>query len=80
MKKFMNGLGTILLVIGMGILAIVEIVIDVIYYVIRLSRRGYKKLLWTILQKLRTTGKTKNNRVLPANDFDEDIRYFEYYL
>lgn len=80
MKKFMNGLGTILMLIAMGVLAIVEIIVDVIYFIFRLIRRGYKYLLWVIMQRLRSKGKIKNNRVIPKAEFDEDIRLYEYYL
>ena len=79
-NKFLKGILSVVLVMVIGILAIIEIGIEVVYQLVKIIRNGYRYITDLILKKIEPI---YGNRIAwkPGRfDSDEGIRIYEYDL
>lgn len=79
MKGFLKGLFSTVMVVVIGLLGMVEILIEVVFQLVRLVKRGYGSLLNGLMHKIEPiyNGKLRL-KIQPKEDKDEEIRIYDF--
>ena len=79
MKGFLKGLFSTVMVVVIGLLGMVEILIEVVFQLVRLIKRGYGSLLNGLMRKIEPiyNGKLRL-KIQPKEDKDEEIRIYDF--